>query len=104
MHLLVVVIVVGTVMGLFGRYLAHGDKVRVPALPPIMGGIAGLLLGWNLASRFGDSHGLSVGRLLMAIVVAATVSAVASIVHGHNSSPVLYVGRPEDSENPSRGR
>ena len=37
MHLLVVVIVVGTVMGLFGRYLAHGDKVRVPALPPIMG-------------------------------------------------------------------
>jgi uncharacterized membrane protein YeaQ/YmgE (transglycosylase-associated protein family) len=97
MHLLVVVIVVGTVMGLLGRYLAHGDRGRVPALPPIVCGTGGLLLGWNLSSTFSESHGFSVGRLLTAIVVAATLSAVASIVHGHDTRLVLYVGRPEGS-------
>jgi uncharacterized membrane protein YeaQ/YmgE (transglycosylase-associated protein family) len=96
MHLLVVVMVVGTVVGLLGRYLAHGDSAGKPALPPIMCGIGGLLVGWEAHPTFAESHGFSVGRLLIAIVVAATLSAVASTVFGHDSSPALYVGRPED--------
>jgi uncharacterized membrane protein YeaQ/YmgE (transglycosylase-associated protein family) len=96
MHLLVVVIFVGTVMGLLGRYLAHGDRAGVPALPPIMCGIGGLLLGWEALPRFAESHGFSVGRLLIAIVVAVALSAVASVVFGHHSNPALYVRRPED--------
>jgi hypothetical protein len=57
-----------------------------------------LLLGWEVFPTFGDSHGFSVGRLLIAIVVAATLSAVASMVHRHSTTSFLYVGRPEDLE------
>ena len=95
MHLLVVVMVVGTVVGLLGRYLAHGDSAGIPALPPIMCGIGGLLVSWEAFPTFTESHGFSVGRLLIAIVAAATLSAVASTVFGH-ASPAIYVGRPED--------
>lgn len=98
MHLLVVVIFVGTVMGLLGRYLAHGDKPCGPLLLPIVCGIGGLLLGWEAYPTLIDSHGFTVGRLLIAIVVAATLSAVASTIHGHNEGSAVYVGRPEDLE------
>ena len=104
MHLLVVVIVVGTVIGLLGRYLVHGDNARVSALPSIGCGTGGLLLGWEAFPAFDESHGFSVGRLLVAILVAATLSAIASIVHSHNASSVRYVGRPEDLEKHQHGR
>ena len=99
MHLLVVVILLGMVTGLLGRYLAHGDQDRSPVWLPIVCGVVGLLVGWHIAAAFlTDSRGPTVARLLIAVVVAATVSAVASKIYGHDSSPGLYVGRPEDLE------
>lgn len=85
---IVLLIAVGLIIGLLGKFLAPGDKDNTPIWLTLLCGIGGVLLGSLLYSALGgdDTNGVDWIRWIVSIVVAAVLVVIASTVMGRNSS------------------
>ena len=80
-------LVVGTLVGLLGKFIAPGDKDNTPLWLTIACGIGGMVIGGMIYQAFGGngSAGLDWTQGLVAILTAAVLVIVASTVTGRNS-------------------
>ncbi|MGH2578991.1 MAG: GlsB/YeaQ/YmgE family stress response membrane protein [Nocardioidaceae bacterium] len=83
-------LVVGTIVGLLGKFFAPGDKDNIPLWLTILCGIGGMLLGGVIYRAFGGdgSAGLDWVQGIVTIVTAAVLVIIASTVTGRNASKV----------------
>lgn len=83
-------LIVGTVVGLLGKFLAPGDKDNIPLWLTIVCGIGGMLLGGVIYRAFGGdgSAGLDWTQGLVTILTAMVLVIVASMVTGRSRSKV----------------
>jgi uncharacterized membrane protein YeaQ/YmgE (transglycosylase-associated protein family) len=79
-------IIGGIVIGMLGKWLAPGDRDRIPFWLTILCGIGGILIGTWLYSQFykPDNHGIDWWRHIWQVVVAAVLVMVAATVTGRN--------------------
>ncbi|GAA5108529.1 transglycosylase [Alloalcanivorax gelatiniphagus] len=84
---LIVLIVIGAIIGLLGKFVAPGDKDNIPIWLTILCGIGGVLLGYWIYSFFGGdgSGGVDWVRWIVAVLTAAVLVVIASTVTGRNS-------------------
>lgn len=82
------VIIAGIIIGLLGKFVAPGNKDNIPIWLTLVCGIAGVLIGWYLYSAFGGhgTPGVDWIRWILAIVVAAILTVIASTLTGRNTS------------------
>jgi len=87
---IIVVILVGIVIGLLGKWVAPGDKDNIPIWLTIVCGIGGVILGWFVYRAFGGngSGGVDWVRWIVAVVVAAVLVVIASTITGRNTSKI----------------
>lgn len=80
-------LVVGTIVGLLGKFVAPGDKDNIPIWLTILCGIGGVLLGYWIYSLFGGdgSKGVDWVRWIVAILTSAVLVVIASTVTGRNT-------------------
>lgn len=83
-------LVVGTIVGLLGKFVAPGDKDNIPLWLTILCGIGGMLLGGVIYRAFGGdgSAGLDWVQGIVTVVTAAVLVIIASTVTGRNTSKV----------------
>ena len=83
-------LVVGTIVGLLGKFVAPGDKDNIPLLLTVVCGIGGMILGGVVYRAFGGdgSDGLDWTQGIVAILTAAVLVVIASIVTGRSRSRV----------------
>jgi uncharacterized membrane protein YeaQ/YmgE (transglycosylase-associated protein family) len=74
----IVLIVVGAVIGLLGKFLAPGDKDNTPIWLTVILGIAGTLIGGAFISD-------GVLKWVLAVVVSAVLVMIASTLMGRNA-------------------
>ena len=81
-------LVVGTIVGLLGKFVAPGDKDNIPLWLTILCGIGGMVLGGVIYGAFGGdgSRGLDWTQGLVAIITAAVLVVIASTATGRNTS------------------
>ena len=81
-------LVVGTIVGLLGKFVAPGDKDNIPVWLTILCGIGGVIIGWFVYTAFGGngSPGVDWVRWIVAIAISAVLVVVASTVTGRNTS------------------
>ena len=84
---IIVLLIVGAIIGLLGKFVAPGDKDNIPIWLTILCGIGGVLIGYWIYSLFGGdgSDGVDWVRWIVAIVVAAILVVIASTVTGRNT-------------------
>lgn len=84
---IIVLIIVGAIIGLLGKFVAPGDKDNIPIWLTILCGIGGVLLGYAIYSAFGGdgSGGIDWTRWIVSIIVSAVLVVIASTVTGRNS-------------------
>jgi uncharacterized membrane protein YeaQ/YmgE (transglycosylase-associated protein family) len=84
-------LVVGTIVGLLGKFFAPGDKDNTPLWLTIVCGIGGMLLGGVIYSAFGGngSAGLDWIQGIVTIATAAVLVVIASTVTGRNTKKKL---------------
>jgi len=77
-------LIVGTIVGLLGKFLAPGDKDNIPFWLVIICGIGGMLLGDVIYRGFGGngSDGLDWVQGLVTILTAMVLVIVAAMVTG----------------------
>jgi uncharacterized membrane protein YeaQ/YmgE (transglycosylase-associated protein family) len=82
------VIVAGIIIGLLGKFVAPGSRDNTPMWLTILCGIGGVLIGWFIYTAIGGnaSAGISWGRWLVAIVVAAVLVVNAYAVTARNTT------------------
>ena len=80
-------LVVGTIVGLLGKFVAPGDKDNIPIWLTIVCGIGGMILGGVIYQAFGGngSRGLDWTQGIVAILTAAVLVVIASTITGRNS-------------------
>lgn len=80
-------LVVGTIVGLLGKFVAPGDKDNIPLWLTVVCGIGGMILGGFIYRAFGGdgSRGLDWTQGIVAILTAAVLVIIASTVTGRNS-------------------
>ncbi|CAN5157381.1 transglycosylase [soil metagenome] len=85
---ILILIVVGAIIGLLGKFVAPGDKDNIPIWLTLLCGIGGVLLGSVVYGAFGGdgSGGVDWVRWIVAILVAAVLVVIASTVTGRNSN------------------
>ena len=83
-------LVVGTIVGLLGKFVAPGDKDNIPLWLTVVCGIGGMILGGVVYRAFGGdgSDGLVWTQGIVAILTAAVLVVIASIVTGRSRSRV----------------
>lgn len=83
---IIVLLIVGAIIGLLGKFVAPGDKDNIPIWLTIICGIGGVLLGYWIYSLFGGdgSNGIDWVRWFVAILTAAVLVVIASTVTGRN--------------------
>ena len=83
---IIVLLIVGAIIGLLGKFVAPGDKDNIPIWLTIICGIGGVLLGYWIYSLFGGdgSSGIDWVRWFVAILTAAVLVVIASTVTGRN--------------------
>ena len=83
---ILILIIVGAVIGLLGKFVAPGDKDNIPIWLTVLCGIAGVLLGRWIYTLFGGdgSNGVDWVRWFVAILTAAVLVVIASTVTGRN--------------------
>ncbi len=84
---LIVLIIIGAIIGLLGKFVAPGDKDNIPIWLTILCGIGGVLLGYAIYSAFGGngSNGIDWTRWVVAIITSAVLVVIASTVTGRNT-------------------
>jgi len=77
-------LIVGTIVGLLGKFLAPGDKDNIPFWLVIVCGIGGMLLGDVVYRAFGGdgSGGLDWTQGLVTVLTAMLLVIVASMATG----------------------
>lgn len=80
-------LIVGTIVGLLGKFLAPGDKDNIPLWLTILCGIGGMILGGFIYNAFGGdgSPGLDWVEGIVAVVTALVLVMIASTVTGRNT-------------------
>ena len=80
-------LVVGTVVGLLGKFVAPGDRDRIPLWLTVLCGIGGMLLGDVVYRAFGGdgSAGLDWTQGIVTVLTAAVLVMVASGVTGRRA-------------------
>lgn len=83
-------LIVGTIVGLIGKFLAPGDKDNIPLWLTVICGIGGMLLGGVIYRAFGGegSDGLDWVQGLVAVVTAMVLVIIASAVTGRSKRTV----------------
>ncbi len=81
-------LIVGTIVGLLGKFVAPGDKDNIPIWLTVLCGIGGVLLGYYLAAALGvdSTRGIDWIRWIISIAVAAVLVVAASTIMGRNTS------------------
>ena len=84
---LIVLLIMGAIIGLLGKFVAPGDKDNIPIWLTILCGIGGVIIGWFIYTAFGGngSRGIDWVRWIVAIVVAAIFVVIASSITGRNT-------------------
>ena len=85
---IIILIIVGAIIGLLGKFVAPGDKDNIPIWLTVICGIVGVLLGywvWGLISNEGNTGGIDWIRWIISIVLAAILVMIASTIMGKNS-------------------
>ena len=84
---IIILIIVGAVIGLLGKFVAPGDKDNIPIWLTILCGIGGIILGNFIYAAFsGDgSTGVDWVRWIVAVLTAAVLVVIASTVTGRNA-------------------
>jgi uncharacterized membrane protein YeaQ/YmgE (transglycosylase-associated protein family) len=84
---IIVLIIVGAIIGLLGKFVAPGDKDNIPLWLTLLCGIGGVLLGGLIYSAFGGdgSDGVDWVKWIVAILTSAVLVIIASTVTGKNS-------------------
>ena len=80
-------LVVGTIVGLLGKFVAPGDKDNIPLWLTVVCGIGGMILGGVIYQAFGGdgSRGLDWTQGIVAILTAAVLVIIASTLTGRNT-------------------
>ena len=80
-------LVVGTIVGLLGKFVAPGDKDNIPLWLTVVCGIGGMILGGVIYQAFGGngSKGLDWTQGIVAILTAAVLVVIASTLTGRNT-------------------
>ncbi len=80
-------LVVGTLVGLLGKFVAPGDKDNIPLWLTVVCGIGGMILGGVIYQAFGGdgSRGLDWTQGIVAILTAAVLVVIASTLTGRNA-------------------
>ena len=80
-------LVVGTIVGLLGKFVAPGDKDNIPLWLTVVCGIGGMILGGVIYRAFGGdgSDGLDWTQGIVAILTAAVLVIIASTLTGRNT-------------------
>jgi uncharacterized membrane protein YeaQ/YmgE (transglycosylase-associated protein family) len=80
-------LIVGTVVGLLGKFVAPGSRDNIPLWLTIVCGIGGMLLGDVIYRAAGGngSRGLDWTQGLVAVLTAAVLVVVASTVSGRRT-------------------
>ncbi|HSE54778.1 MAG TPA: GlsB/YeaQ/YmgE family stress response membrane protein [Nocardioidaceae bacterium] len=80
-------LIVGTIVGLLGKFVAPGDKDNIPLWLTIACGIGGMVIGGFIYSAFGGdgSAGLDWTQGIVAILTATVLVIIASTVTGRNT-------------------
>jgi uncharacterized membrane protein YeaQ/YmgE (transglycosylase-associated protein family) len=83
-------LIVGTVVGLLGKFLAPGDKDNIPLWLTIVCGIGGMILGDVIYRAFGGdgSDGLDWTQGIVTVLTAAVLVVIASTITGRNRTRV----------------
>ena len=83
-------IIAGIVIGMLGKFVAPGDKDKIPIWLTILCGVGGVILGWFIYTAFGGngSAGVDWTRWIVAILTSAVLVAIASTVTGRNSNKI----------------
>ncbi|CAA9354344.1 MAG: Integral membrane protein [uncultured Nocardioidaceae bacterium] len=84
---IIVLIIVGLIIGLLGKFVAPGDKDNIPLWLTLLCGIGGVLLGSVIYGAFGGdgSGGIDWTRWIVAILTAAVLVVIASSLTGRNT-------------------
>ena len=85
---IIILIIVGALIGLLGKFVAPGDKDNIPIWLTVLCGIGGVLLGWFVYTAFGGdgSPGIDWVRWIVAIICAAVLVVIASTLTSRNNS------------------
>jgi uncharacterized membrane protein YeaQ/YmgE (transglycosylase-associated protein family) len=80
-------LVVGTIVGLLGKFVAPGDKDNIPIWLTVACGIGGMILGGVIYQAFGGdgSRGLDWTQGIVAVLTAAVLVVIASTITGRNT-------------------
>jgi uncharacterized membrane protein YeaQ/YmgE (transglycosylase-associated protein family) len=83
-------LIVGTIVGLVGKFFAPGDKDNIPLWLTIVCGIGGMLVGGVIYRAFGGdgSAGLDWTQGIVTVLTAAVLVVVASAITGRRHSAV----------------
>ncbi len=84
---IIVLLIVGLVIGLLGKFVAPGDKDNIPIWLTLLCGVGGVLIGFYVYQAFGGdgSRGIDWVRWIVATLTAAVLVVIASTVTGRNT-------------------
>lgn len=84
----IVLLLVGALIGLLGKWVAPGDKDNIPIWLTIILGIVGVYLGYYIYTAFGGdgSGGIDWVRWIVAVIVSAVLVMIASTLMGRNTN------------------
>jgi uncharacterized membrane protein YeaQ/YmgE (transglycosylase-associated protein family) len=82
------VIVAGIIIGLLGKWVAPGDRDKIPFWLTILCGIAGVIVGWYIAAGLGveATSGVDWIRWIVSILVAAVFVMAAATITGRRKT------------------
>jgi uncharacterized membrane protein YeaQ/YmgE (transglycosylase-associated protein family) len=82
-------LVVGTIVGLLGKFFAPGDKDNIPLWLTVVCGIGGMLVGDVIYRAFGGdgSRGLDWTQGIVTVATAVVLVILASSITGRRKTP-----------------
>jgi uncharacterized membrane protein YeaQ/YmgE (transglycosylase-associated protein family) len=82
------VIVAGIIIGMLGKWVAPGDRDKIPFWLTILCGIAGVIVGWYIAAGLGveATSGVDWIRWIVSILVAAVFVMAAATITGRRKT------------------
>jgi uncharacterized membrane protein YeaQ/YmgE (transglycosylase-associated protein family) len=85
------VIIAGIIIGLLGKWVAPGDRDKIPFWLTMLCGIAGVIVGWYVAAAFGveRTSGIDWIRWVVSVLVAAAFVMVAATVTGRRKTKLI---------------